>query len=69
MYPSDVKVYIDGKDVTKWIFGSETVTISNVNRVWKNIDITSFIKGFGSHKIEVTCGAGVGRVEARVEIS
>jgi hypothetical protein len=68
MYPSDIRVFIDGRDVTKWIFGTETVTLTNVNRDWKNIDISSFIRGPGLHKIEVTAGAGVGRVEARVSI-
>lgn len=67
-YPSDIRVFIDGKDATKWIFGTETVALTAVNREWKRIDISSFIKGAGSHKIEITCGAGIGRVEARVEI-
>ncbi len=69
MYPSDVRVFIDNRDVTKWIFGSETITLSDVNNTWKNIDISSFIKGHGEHKIEVTAGAGVGRVEVRLEIT
>ncbi len=69
MYPSDVRVYIDGRDVTKYIFGSETIELSDVNNTWKNIDISSFLRGHGSHKVEVTAGAGVGRVEVRLEIS
>lgn len=68
-YPSDIRVFIDGKDVTKYIFGSDTITLTNVNRAWKNIDITSHIRNIGEHKIEITAGNGVGRVEARVEIS
>lgn len=69
MYPTDVKVFIDGVDVTKWIFGTDTVTLTNVDNTWRDIDVSSFIKGPGIHKIEVTCGGGVGRVEARVEIT
>ena len=68
MYPTDVKIFIDGKDVTKWIFGAATVTLSSVNNTWRNIDISSFVRGAGLHKIEITAGNGVGRVEARVEI-
>jgi hypothetical protein len=69
MYPIDVKVWIDGKDATKWIFGSETVVLSNINRKWSKIDISSFIKGPGTHEIEITAEAGIGRVECRLEIS
>jgi len=69
MYPTDVKVFIDGVDVTKWIFGVDTVTLTNVDNTWRDIDISSFIKGVGIHQIQVTAGGGVGRVEARVEIT
>lgn len=67
-YPSDVKVYIDGNDVTEWIFGTDTVTLTDVNNSFQNIDISSLVQDAGRHTIEVTCDAGVGRVEARVEI-
>lgn len=68
LYPTDVKVFIDDKDVTKFIWGSETITLSEVNNTWRNIDISQFIRGPGLHKIEITAGTGVGRVEARVEM-
>lgn len=67
-YPSDIKVYIDGNDVTEWIFGTETLTLSDVNNSFNNIDISSLVQDVGRHTIEVTCAQGVGRVEARVEI-
>jgi len=68
MYPTDVKVFLDGKDITKYIFGTDTIVLSNVNNTWRNIDITPHIKGPGLHKIEITAATGVGRVEARVEV-
>lgn len=68
-YPSDVKIFIDDKDVTKWIFGTETITITNLQNTWRNIDISSFIRDHGQHTIRITSGSGVGRVECRLEIS
>lgn len=68
MYPTDIKVFIDGVDVTKWIFGVDTIELTNLNNTWRGIDISPFIKGPGMHQIQVTAGGGVGRVEARVEI-
>ena len=68
MYPTDVKVFIDDVDITKWFFGQETITLDDANNTWRNIDITPFVKGKGYHKVTVTAGGGVGRVEARVEI-
>ena len=68
MYPTDVTIEIDGEDVTKWIFGTDTITLTNVDNTWRDIDISSFISGPGVHQIRVLSGGGVGRVEARVEI-
>ena len=68
-YPTGVKIFIDEQDATKWIFGTDTITLSNLENTWRNIDITSFIKGPGLHTIEITAEGGVGRVETRLEIS
>jgi len=69
MYPTDVKVFIDGKDVTKYIFGTDTIVLSDVNNTWRDIDIGPHLRGPGLHTIEITAATGVGRVEARVEIA
>lgn len=69
MYPEEVKVYIDGKDITQLAFGSPTLTLSDLNRTWRNIDITQFCTVPGVHTVTVTCTGGVGRVEAKVKIS
>lgn len=68
MYPENVRVFIDGKDVTEWIFGTDTVTPTAALHNWSNIDITQFVKAKGTHTIEITAEAGVGRVEVIVEI-
>jgi len=69
MYPENVRVYIDGRDVTEWIFGEDFITPTAAKHVWSNIDITQFVKSKGTHIIEITCEAGVGRVEVIVEIA
>lgn len=67
-YPTDVKVFIDDEDITKEIFGADFITLDDLHRVWSNIDITSYLHYVGNHTLKVTCGAGVGRVEARISI-
>lgn len=68
-YPTDVKIFIDGNDVTKLIFGTDVVTLTNVENTWRKIDISTYLRGEGMHVLEVTAGGGTGRVEARLEIS
>lgn len=68
MFPENVKIFIDGIDRTKWIFGADTITPTTAKHSWTNIDITQFVKNRGNHIIEVTCESGVGRVELIVEI-
>lgn len=67
MYPERVRIFIDGKDVTSWIFGTETVTPTDAKHSWTNIDITRFVKSRGNHIIEITCEEGVGRAELILE--
>lgn len=69
MYPENCRVLIDGKDVTAWLFGEDTITPSPAKHNWSNIDITQFVKARGNHTIEITAEAGVGRVEVIVEIA
>lgn len=69
MYPENVRVFIDGKDVTEWLFGEDVITPTAARHNWTNIDITQFVKGRGTHQIEIACEAGVGRVEVIVEIA
>lgn len=66
MYPENVRIFIDGKDVTSWIFGSDTITPSDAQFSWSNIDITQFVRSKGTHIIEITAESGVGRVEVIV---
>jgi hypothetical protein len=68
-YPSGLKVFIDGKDVTYYLFGKAQLNPDSDNNTWRDKDITTFLrKTPGLHTIEVTSQDGNGRVECRVEI-
>lgn len=68
-YPSGMKLYIDGKDATYYVFGVNQLDPSSELNTWRNIDITPYLrKTPGLHLIEMTAANGNGRVECRVEI-
>jgi len=67
-YPTNVRVFIDDVDVTFWIFGTETLELSDINKTFRDIDISPHVKGEGEHKLEITCEGNVGRVEARIRL-
>lgn len=66
-YPTGIKVYIDDIDVTKTIFGDDTLTLTDLENSWRDIDITSFVKYAGLHKLRITAESGVGRVDAKIK--
>lgn len=69
MYPENVRIFIDGRDVTTWVFGADTISPTDEKFSWSNIDITRFVKTKGTHTIRIVPEAGVGRVEVIVEMS
>lgn len=66
--PSDCTIWIDGKDVTYQLFGSDTITPTATKFSWQDIDISGLVKGKGLHTLEVRAGNGSGRVDARIEV-
>ena len=67
-YPTGLKIYIDGKDATYYVFGvnyfDPTIEFNTV----RDIDITPYLrKTPGLHTIEITAQDGNGRAECRVE--
>lgn len=68
VYPTNIRVYIDGVDQTNWLFNVDDLDVSDFNNRFKDIDITPLLPDPGEHKIEITCDDGVGRVEVRLEI-
>lgn len=68
-YPSGLKIFIDGKDATYYIFGSNTFEPSSLLDTWRDIDISTYLRKVdGLHTIEITAQNGNGRVECRVEV-
>lgn len=68
-FPADCKVFIDNIDCTYWMFGSDTITPTELLHRWRDIDISQYVKGVGLHTLTITSAAGVGRVDARVELA
>lgn len=68
-YPSGLKVFIDGKDCTYYLFGKAQLDPSSDLNTWRDKDITPYLRRTpGLHTIEVTSQDGNGRIECRVEI-
>ncbi len=67
-YPIDVRVFLDGLDVTYQLFGTETINPTDDKNAWRDIDISDLIKSPGLHDLSITCDDGSGRVDARIEI-
>lgn len=68
-FPAECKVFIDEIDCTYWLFGSDTITPTELQHRWRDIDISMYVKGAGLHTLKVTANSGVGRVDARIELS
>lgn len=68
-YPSECKVFIDNIDCTYWLFGSDTITPTELQHRWRKIDISQYVNHVGLHTLKITATNGVGRVDARVELS
>lgn len=68
IYPTGIRVFIDDEDITKQIFGAETITLTDLQNSWRNIDITPYVKYVGLHKLRITAEGGAGRVDAKIVI-
>lgn len=68
IYPTGVRVFLDGKDVTYKLFGSDTINPTDDKFAWRNLNLTDLVSVPGIHTLVITCDEGAGRVDARVEI-
>lgn len=67
-YPTGIRVLIDDEDITYWLFGQDTLELTDIDNRFEDIDLSPYCAEPGQHTLEITCDAGVGRVEARIEI-
>ena len=67
-YPSGLKLFLDGEDITYWVFGTDTITPDLETNKWKDIDLTAYIYTPGRHILTVTADTP-GKVDARIEVS
>ena len=68
-YPQNLRIFLDGKDITFYVFGADTFTPDDTDFYRSNIDLTSHLGGAGVHIIRIKAGIGEGRIDARVEIA
>jgi len=43
-YPTGLKIFIDGVDCTWYIFGANTFDPSSIKNVFRNLDITPYLR-------------------------
>lgn len=67
-FPTGIRVFIDDEDVTAFLFGTDVITLTDVDRVFNNLDITSYLKYIGTHTLKITAEGGIGRCDARISI-
>jgi hypothetical protein len=66
-WPSGVKVYMDGEDITQFAFGVESLTPDNFTAAFNDVDLSVYAKGAGRHTLSMTAET-VGGVNARIEV-
>ena len=66
-YPKGVKVWVDGQDISTFVFNKDKVDTDITMREWNDIDISVWCRVPGRHTLTVTSETP-GRVETRVEI-
>lgn len=68
VYPSGLRLYIDGTDITQFAFGSATITPTILMNKWKDIDLSTYVDIPGRHTLTITAETP-GKVDTRIEIS
>lgn len=68
-YPNDIQVFLDGEDITYFIFEEDTFNPDSTNYIIRNIDLTAFVQSAGVHTLRIVAGDGNGRVDARFSVT
>lgn len=66
-YPSGIRLWIDGIDITETIFGVEALIPDEFQSEWYDIDLSAYIDAPGRHILEITSETA-GKIDARLEI-
>jgi hypothetical protein len=66
-WPSGMRLWVDGEDITNYAFGTDTINPDLVHNKWNDIDLSMFVKNPGRHVITVSSETP-GTVDVRVEI-
>jgi hypothetical protein len=66
-FPSGMRLYVDGEDITYYAFGSETVTPDEFTSQYREIDLSAYVSGPGRHNFTITSDT-YGIIDARLEL-
>lgn len=69
LYASGVRIFIDGQDISQFVFGQPSGVIDLDNYHWDDIDIGLWVKSPGKHVVVVTTDIGGADVDTRFEIT
>lgn len=67
LYASGVRVYIDGQDISQWVFDGYSGVIDEDHWHFDDIDIGIWVKTPGRHSLVVTTDIGGADVDSRFE--
>ncbi len=66
-YPKGIRVFVDGEDISQYVFGKASVDATLTMHQWNEIDLSVYCRTPGRHVLSVT-SESPGRVESRVEV-
>jgi hypothetical protein len=64
----EVRIFIDGEDITEFLFGAESFNVSDSLFIFRDLDLTPFLGSEGNHLLTITGNSYGVDLEARVEI-
>lgn len=67
LYASGVRVYIDGQDISQFIFGAPSGLIDSTSNLFEDIDISTWVRSPGGHTLTITTDEGEADVDTRFE--
>ena len=68
LYASGVRVFVDGNDISQYVFKNTFGMIDLSNNFFENIDISQWVRAKGEHSLTITVASGFADVDTRFEI-
>jgi hypothetical protein len=68
LYASGVRIFIDGQDISQYVFDGPSGVIDESNYRWDNIDVSNWVRSPGKHKLTITADEGAADVDTTFEV-